>query len=1136
MIYIVVVDSTGTIIGEFNTQGGQNNIHKKIDEGGVLAGWSNTLKVTSPIMFQGRTLGSVLLLMSLDGVHRNVSESRTTIVFVSLVIFLVGVVVVFALTAFFTVPLTRVAETAHRIASGNLAARALVYSNDEVGVLATSFNKMMNILARTQAQLAEVNAHLEERVEERTKELRREIVERKRFEDALNDERNLLRTLMNNVPDRIYAKDVDGLFLMNNIAQVDALGVKSEAELIGKSEFDFRPRHIAQASQFDERRVLTTGEPMLNREEPTVLPGGGTGWLLTTKVPLRDEDGNVIGILGISRDITMRKRAERALQESEARFRILFEKVWEGVYQSAPDGRFISVNPAFVRMFGYGSQEEILETCTTSNFYVFPDDRQRVISTVNEVGDIGGFEVTMRKKTGEEIIVLENSHAVRGTDNAILYYEGTLTDITGRKRAEELLRQQADALERANERLMQSKLKAEGQSSLLRSQAEELIAAREEALEASRLKSEFVANMSHEIRTPMNGIIGMTNLLLDMHLSPEQRECVEIVRKSGEALLGIINDILDFSKIEAGKLSIEIESFDLIGVVESTIELFAPQAHEKGLEFGCRIVGESLHTVRGDPGRVRQVLTNLIGNALKFTDDGEVQLTVTADCESDNTVNVRFAVRDTGIGISRDAMSRIFRSFSQADGSTTRKYGGTGLGLAISKQLVDMMGGTIGVESELGMGSTFWWTVSFEIDAQAHRPPVPSFPGTRCLIVEKGRAGKSVLHHYVTHWGMEASCVETGMAALGILAESAQKGLPYHLVILDSRLADENVVSLARTMKDDPVHGHPHILPIITIGSEDGDALREAGFGIMVVMPIRQSLLAECIAGALGVGHTTPQMYAGDSAEATVSGNSQQGVSKRVGSRPLTVLVAEDNVVNQKVALRMLEHLGYRADVAGNGVEAVEATILKDYDIIFMDCQMPEMDGFEATRRIREREGEARHTIIIAMTANALQGDRERCLAKGMDDYVKKPVGRSELISAIDRASQKIRPDLPVSSGHEMVGELVDPVALRGLSELEDPSQPGFLNELIETFIQETPEKIDVMRRSATHGDERDFMRSVHQLKGSCRQLGLSAMVNVCMEMEKCEGAFDAAFQEKLLDTLEDIYEQTASFLKEHHA
>jgi two-component system, sensor histidine kinase and response regulator len=1131
LVYIVVVDSSGTIIGEFNIGNRQNHVHKKLADGAMMPSASATIKVTSPVEFQGRRLGSVLLVMSLEGVHKNVSESRTTIVIVSVVIFLVGVFLVFALTAFITVPLKKVAETAQRIASGNLAARVRIYSNDEVGVLATSFNKMMNILARTQAQLAEVNAHLEDRVEERTTELRCEISERKRVEEALNDERNLLRTLMNNVPDRIYAKDVNGLFLMNNIAQVDALGAKSEKELIGRSEFEFRPRHIAQSSQFDERRVLTTGEPLLNREEPTILPGGGTGWLLTTKVPLRDEDGNVIGILGVSRDITMRKRAEKALQESEARFRILFEKVWEGVYQSSPDGKFISVNPAFVRMFGYSSQEEILESSTTLDFYAFPEDRHKVIETVNDVGDIGGFEVTMRKKTGEEIIVLENSHAVRGADNAILYYEGTLTDITGRKRAEELLRQQADALERANERLLQSKLRAEEQSSLLRTQAAELIAAREEALEASRLKSEFVANMSHEIRTPMNGIIGMTNLLLDMQLTPEQRECVEIVRKSGEALLGIINDILDFSKIEAGKLSIEIESFDLVGVVESTIELFAPQAHEKGLEFGCLIEGDALRAVKGDPGRVRQVLTNLVGNALKFTDDGEVHLRVRAEKETETSVEVRFTVSDTGIGISREAMSRLFHSFSQADGSTTRKYGGTGLGLAISKQLVGMMGGTIGVESEVGSGSHFWWCVTFEKDLLTVGHPMPSFAGTRCLIVEQMKTNSSILRHYVEQWGMASSVAETREAALETLRASSESGNPIHITIVDARLSGGNITGFACTLRDDPALGHPRVLPLISIGSQEADALRTAGFSTMVVKPIRQSLLAECIAGVLGVTHVLPPLFGiGNDATRRREGNTLSGLG-RGGVRELKILVAEDNAVNQKVALRMLEHLGHRADVAGNGVEAVEATGLHPYDVIFMDCQMPEMDGFEATKRIREREGSSRHTIIIAMTANALQGDRERCLANGMDDYIKKPVSRTDLDEALDRAAHALGLETAVENAPDIIDEMINKSTLSGLAELEDPEHRGFVGELVDTFVRETPDKLQRIVRLAGEKQERDFLRSIHQLKGSCRQLGLTAMVSLCDRVELCSQVEGGAMREALLAELEHCYSRTAALL-----
>jgi CheY-like chemotaxis protein len=447
--------------------------------------------------------------------------------------------------------------------------------------------------------------------------------------------------------------------------------------------------------------------------------------------------------------------------------------------------------------------------------------------------------------------------------------------------------------------------------------------------------------------------------------------------------------------------------------VEATVELLALQAQEKGLELGCLLDCEVLRGIRGDPGRVRQILTNLVGNAVKFTEKGEVTVSALVESESENSVVVRFTVSDTGIGVSEEAKKRLFLSFSQADGSTTRKYGGTGLGLTISKRLVEMMGGTIGIDSEQGKGSTFWWTATFgKQPANAARlQRHTGLKGLRCMIVDDNRTNRTIVHHYITAWGLGNGSAKSGAQALELLRQAARAGSPYHLAIVDMQMPEMDGLELARTIKADPELTGTRLILLTSMGNQNVALMEEAGFSAGLAKPIRQSQLFDCIAEVMSdipekAGRGRDEMAGkpggDDAAEEPVP---KSAVNR---GRIMRILVAEDNLVNQKVAVRMLQKLGYAADVAGNGLEAIDAASLIPYDIVFMDCQMPAMDGFEATDQIRKMDGDARHTAIVAMTANALQGDREKCLAAGMDDYISKPVRQADLSGAIDRWASRM--------------------------------------------------------------------------------------------------------------------------------
>ncbi len=791
-----------------------------------------------------------------------------------------------------------------------------------------------------------------------------------------------------------------------------------------------------------------------------------------------------------------RQQMENALRESEERFRNVAASAQDAILTINDRQKIVYWNNAAEKIFGYSREAAegksvrslIAEGGRAATFL-------QGLGTLREQGTSAApgriLELAAVRANGTEfpVEVSVSPMQVGSRWHAV----AIVRDITERRLAEEELAEQTN-------RLIEAKSRAEDQARMLKAQAEELALAKEEALQALRFKSEFVANMSHEIRTPMNGVIGMTGLLMDTDLSPEQNEYTEIIRTSGEALLGLINDILDFSKMEAGKLSLEMVDFDLRTAVEEVVDLLAPKAYEKDLEVACSIQPEMPVALHGDPGRIRQILLNLLGNAIKFTDQGEVSVTVEPIEETASDILIRCSIRDTGIGISLEGKKLLFQSFSQADGSTTRRYGGTGLGLAISKQLAEMMGGEIGVESAYGEGSEFWFTVWVRKQDGVSLTPggVASLKGARLLIVDDNETNRKILSHMATSWGMRNTRVDGGHAALAELRKALAAGDPYALAILDGQMPEMDGITLARNIKADPGIAPTKLLMLTSMGRNGSMRGQGTGIEVCLTKPAKQSALLDAITTALGdvVLPAKEKEKSGDEEKSHGSCGVVEG---------LRVLVAEDNSVNQKVALRMLGKLGCRADVVANGVEAVEALRQIPYDLVLMDCNMPELDGFAATASIRDMEGSARHTVVIAMTANALDGDRARCLAAGMDDYISKPVTQNDLVAKIALWIGS-NGDYH-ASGHSDHAEgngwgSIDRVRIAELAELADNGDPKWMRDLVEKYIEDGAGRVTALAEAAAGGDPVRLECHAHTLKGSSSNIGVVRVARLCEKLQ----------------------------------
>jgi two-component system sensor histidine kinase/response regulator len=1072
-----------------------------------------------------------------------------------------------------------------------------------------------------------------------------DITEPRQAQARLAKERRLLRSLINHLPDSIYVKDSEGRYVLDNPAHQRILGVDDEQAVLGRTVYDFFPPEEARRYHEDDRAVIASGRPLLNREELVIDSAGRPYWQWATKVPLHGDNDTHAGLVCIDRDITDQKRT----QEERDRF---FTLSLDMLCIADFEGTFKRLNPAWERILGY-PLEELLSRPYLD--FVHPDDHAATLAEVEKLrrgSDTISFENRYRCRNGSYRWFLWT--ATPAVDYQLIY--AAARDITDRKRAEQALRDSEalyhslvehlpvslfhkdldgrfvfanqlfcktlgrpldqivgktdldfyppelahkymsddrrvmaagwpfedveahrapDGIRRYVEVLKAPVRDAQGEVAGLlgifwdvtaRKQAEEdLKEALEAAQAASKAKSEFLARVSHEIRTPMNGIIGMTELTLDTEITPEQREYLEMVMGSAQALLAVINDILDFSKIEAGKIELEPGPFAVRDNLDDTVRMLAVRAQQKGLELACHIAPDVPDHLVGDFGRLRQVLINLIGNAVKFTDHGEVVVDVRLAPPTERqglppvpaalgprTQGLHFTVRDTGMGIPAEKQRVIFEPFEQVDGSNTRRHGGTGLGLAISAQLVALMGGHLTVESRVGQGSWFHFTIPLGLPVptvpEEPEMPVSSYPtlpsapagagsgpwvdieALPVLVVDDNATHREILAEVLSGWRMSPRCAAGAEEALRELERAAGEGENYPLVLIDAVMPGMDGFALLDRVRARPGLAGAVILmlPSSLAASGGSEVFRQGGesaeWGAWAVdqelpfprsprlggatsvvsrpganaclmKPVKQSELLDTI---LEVMHPTGE------APAQTGEPGPEKVPARV--RPLRVLLAEDHPVNQRLAVCLLQKQGHLPVVAVNGREAVELARRERFDLVLMDVEMPDMSGFEATEAIRGREAaEGGHLPIIALTAHAMKGDRERCLRAGMDAYLAKPIRAQELVRVIDEllggepASPGVQPepDTPSASEGETMNDLIHDEALALERAAGDPE---LLQELYELFLTESPTYLADIRAAIDARDPARLKRTAHSLKGA---LGAIA----------CQPGYDAAFR-----------------------
>jgi len=957
IVYLMVLNAAGQLVASYNKREARAVDYDHVEPQGTISVDRTVFKIVYSIQYNAKEIGKLYLGLSLKDVQAKTSESRALIAILSALLFIIGIAAAYGISTLVTQPLIRIMKVVNEVARGNLKERTGIKHKDEIGQLAAVLDQMLDNLKFAYEELENLTKNLERRVEIRTGELKQEIGERKRTEEALRKSEAKTKALLDAIPDLIYRLNRKGDFLDFKIPR-DFNALLTPEQAIGKNIFDILPAALARQLKIYTEKALDTHEPQIFEFEVMV-------------------------------DNTIRDREARLVVSGE-----------------------------------------------------------------------------------DEVIAI-------------------VRDITTKKQLDR-----------------------------------ELIQARENALIAAKMKSEFLANMSHEIRTPMNGVIGMTSLLLDTDLSPEQREYVETIRVSGETLLSLINDILDFSKIESGKMELEEQPFDLRACIEDSIDLFTTAVYQKKLDLVYTFDENVPAYIIGDVTRLRQILANLIGNAVKFTSAGEIVVAVKKRYHEGEKIELEFSVKDTGIGIPADKMDRLFKSFSQVDASTTRQFGGTGLGLAISSKLANLMGGKMWVESQQGVGSTFYFTVVTRESSVIPKIPisgrVPELSGRIALIVDDNPTNRRILNVQCRQWGMAVQLAASAKEALSFLAP----GQVCDVAIIDVQMPEMNGIELVREIrKTRPKELLPIILLTSLGKSDENITLNENEYNVYLTKPIRQSHLFDVL---VNIFVTTKEL------EPIKTVPDKEG-HYLANSIALKILVAEDNAINQKVALRILENMGYTADAVANGIEVLEALERRPYDLIFMDVQMPEMDGLETTRRIIKKWGDSKRPRIIAMTANVMKGDREKCIEAGMDDYIGKPIRLDDVEKVIRRLRAEMIP--PAEKKSQDVSEnknkdsFIDYEKIDSLHQIARGDK-NFVNELIDMFLKQTPLTVANIHDYAARSLFKELDDAAHTLKGTAANIGAVKIRDICQQIELAARAADLSKINPLLTILDDVFNRTISEMK----
>ena len=1047
--------------------------------------------VTVPVLIRP-AMGEIRPVFSavtvdVDGGNMLSEVRRSTLIWASVFVFLlvaIALLIYVLLNRIIIKPLSLLRMTAIQRAKGDANARVPVFSDDEIGELSREFNRMLN------------------QIDERTREAESASAR--------------ISAILDMAADAIVTINSQGIIQSFNRAATHIFGYE-EGEILGKSVALLVPPARRYRYARRAQRYMTGDEGQTSALSGEELAVRKSGEVFPVDVAVSEvNSGEARLFAGIVRDITDKKLADQALKESNERFDMAVRGSADGLWDWNLNTHAVYLSPRFKSLLGY-CDDEMENRLEEWRVRLHPEDVGAVDRTMaHHFRERTPYDVNCRMllKSGEYRWFRIKGQAVWNEQGEPVRMAGSLSDIT------------------------------------------ELKLAQEKAEEATRQKSEFLANMSHEIRTPMNGIIGTTGLLLDTDLSPKQRSYVETAQLSADALLALINDILDFSKIEAGKLMLEEVPFDLQLLVEEIAEMMALKCREKGVEMLLRYAPGTPRHVVGDPGRVRQVLLNLLSNAVKFTAEGYIVLIVsldTADPSAGNEIPLRISVQDTGIGIPKDKQSLIFKKFDQADGSTTRKYGGTGLGLAICKQLSHMMHGDVGLESGGGNGSTFWFTMTLQPGDNVAQPALSidnhaQLAGLKVLIVDHTEPARLILEEQLAGLRVKANSVSSGNEALELLAEARERAEPYDMVISDFNTPGMDAEALAAAIKQAPgLEGTTLVLVTSTPRKGDGHRFRKAGFSGYLTKPVSPSELPQVLSVVWSQRLRNGEMPL--VTRHTIKAI-RRGSREKVCLADARVLLTEDNSVNQMIAMELLEACGCTVTPAGNGLEALASVTQESYDIIFMDCQMPEMDGFEATARLREYEQQHNlvRTPIIAFTANAMQGDREKCIDAGMDDYIAKPVKQEALEEILAKWLKHKRSKAVASGDEEQAPGGGAPGGEAGLCDEDTGAEAPLLDfaelnkleklfgdrftALIQQHIDVSRKNIEAARQAIQANDAETLERTMHSLKSSCGQFGAMRVSALAADMERLGKKGDIRHAARRWSEIHDTYERAVQLLK----